>query len=176
MGQVRAAVLTAQDRLLLALEGRLPHPLGHLQDRPGDAFDLQVIGVDQVRKQPRGDALEFADLRQPDELATGGGLGLGIGPGVGVAEGQPFDPFWGLAHDLLGDVAAHGEARQGKGPGGARQDSFRYGGHGVVLGQIAHGDLCQVGQMVDLVTPQGRVIQKSRQEDQMVGGHATTIR
>ena len=111
--------------------------------------------------------------RTPSRSAVGDelpppGRALGrIGARAGIEQRQPLHPLRRLAHDLVGDVAAHGEAGEGEARRRRGQDRAGDAGHGVVAGVIGNRAVGDVGEGGDLRRPQRRRAQEARHQHQV---------
>ncbi len=139
-GEGRAAVHAPHDGLLLTDEGVRAGVFGHSDNCAGNIFIIELVGVDQGRKQLRADAKEpapFGDGNKPLPLFDLVGQ---IGAGIGVEQAEVRYTVRCLPHDFKGDEPAHGQGGEGKPVRGGLEDS---GGHSLnAVSRRVVGDDC----------------------------------
>ncbi|MNE52939.1 hypothetical protein D3C80_1476380 [compost metagenome] len=168
--QQRHRVGTLDDRLLLADETLLAHRHGHLLHGGGDV-GVQPARVDQARHQLRADTDEAATMGKGQQPLAGSGAFRRVEARHGVEQGQAQDSFGGLAHDLEGDVAAHGQCRQGKAGRGLVQHAAGHGRDAVIAGEVSDLDFHLAGQGGGLLGPEAFIVEEARQHYQSGGVH-----
>ena len=114
LGRNGPVVGPAHDRRLLTLEGFDARVLAHLQTASTSALSASRslwistgISCSCASRAPSRSASAISSRRRCRSLRR-------VGARAGVEQRQPRHPLRRLAHDLAGDVAAHGQAREGE--------------------------------------------------------------
>ncbi|MCY1538252.1 hypothetical protein D9M68_737830 [compost metagenome] len=92
-------------------------------------------------------------MGQLQQASAGGGALSRVEAGHGVEQGQALHSLRGPAHDLEGDVATHGQRRQGEAGRGLVKYALRHGADAVVTGEVGDLYVHLTGQRGGLLCP-----------------------
>ena len=125
-------------------------------------------------RQQRGlHAVEAAEPGLRDEAAPPRRRLRCIGRRLGVHQRQPLDPLRRPPQDLEADIAAHREAAEREALGCRVEGRLRHGADRLVVPQLGHDRVGQVGEVCDLAFEQAARVEQARQQDER--GHQIWI-
>ncbi|MDT4881130.1 hypothetical protein FQZ97_1169550 [compost metagenome] len=102
-------------------------------------------------------------MGQLQQASAGGGALSRVEAGHGVEQGQALHSLRGLAHDLEGDVATHGQRRQGEAGRGLVKYALGHGADAVVTGEVGDLYVHLTGQRGGLLCPEALIVEQARQ-------------